>query len=309
MKYISYLLILFFLLTNIVLASQNIEVNNKVISFNNIENYNLQSFTIADDRIIIVLVNYDNNAGIIKEYSLKNYKEIRSINIDSVGHANGITYNKNNKRLYILHADGDDTIYIYDSNTLEYIDKVRVNLPIRSIAYVEEEDNYLVRTYIMGYKLDNNFKLVSKMPFISNLVSNYDVARQDWTYYKGKLYYANWSWKRLGGDGANIIYVYNIKGKLLDTLFTKDNLGELEDIDFYDNKMVLGFNGYDDKVNFYLEDLVEINDIVIEDKEEIKEEIKDENNKQFYIYLLVIPTILFIFILTLFMIRKRKKAK
>ena len=306
MKYINYLFILFFLLANIVLANQNIEVNNKVISFNNIENYNLQSFTIVDDKIIIVLVNYDNNAGIIKEYSLKNYKEIKSINIDSVGHANGITYNKNNKRLYILHADGDDTIYIYDSNTLEYIDKVRVNLPIRSIAYVEEEDNYLVRTYITGYKLDNNFKLVSKMPFISNLVSNYDVARQDWTYYKGKLYYANWSWKRLGGDGANIIYVYNIKGKLLDTLFTKDNLGELEDIDFYDNKMVLGFNGYDDKVNFYLEDLVEINDIVIEDKEEIKDE---NNNKQFYIYLLVIPTILFIFILTLFMIRKRKKAK
>ena len=306
MKYINYLFILFFLLTNIVLADQNIEVNNKVISFNNIENYNLQSFTIVDDRIIIVLVNYDNNAGIIKEYSLINYKEIKSINIDSVGHANGITYNKNNKQLYILHADGDDTIYIYDSNTLEYIDKVRVNLPIRSIAYVEEEDNYLVRTYITGYKLDNNFKLVSKMPFISNLVSNYDVARQDWTYYKGKLYYANWSWKRLGGDGANIIYVYNIKGKLLDTLFTKDNLGELEDIDFYDNKMVLGFNGYDDKVNFYLEDLVEINDIVIEDKEEIKDE---NNNKQFYIYLLVIPTILFIFILTLFMIRKRKKAK
>ena len=306
MKYINYLFILFFLLANIVLANQNIEVNNKVISFNNIENYNLQSFTIVDDKIIIVLVNYDNNAGIIKEYSLKNYKEIKSINIDSVGHANGITYNKNNKRLYILHADGDDTIYIYDSNTLEYIDKVRVNLPIRSIAYVEEEDNYLVRTYITGYKLDNNFKLVSKIPFISNLVSNYDVARQDWTYYKGKLYYANWSWKRLGGDGANIIYVYNIKGKLLDTLFTKDNLGELEDIDFYDNKMVLGFNGYDDKVNFYLEDLVEINDIVIEDKEEIKDE---NNNKQFYIYLLVIPTILFIFILTLFMIRKRKKAK
>lgn len=306
MKYINYLFILFFLLTNIVLADQNIEVNNKVISFNNIENYNLQSFTIVDDRIIIVLVNYDNNEGIIKEYSLINYKEIKSINIDSVGHANGITYNKNNKQLYILHADGDDTIYIYDSNTLEYIDKVRVNLPIRSIAYVEEEDNYLVRTYITGYKLDNNFKLVSKMPFISNLVSNYDVARQDWTYYKGKLYYANWSWKRLGGDGANIIYVYNIKGKLLDTLFTKDNLGELEDIDFYDNKMVLGFNGYDDKVNFYLEDLVEINDIVIEDKEEIKDE---NNNKQFYIYLLVIPTILFIFILTLFMIRKRKKAK
>ena len=306
MKYINYLFILFFLLANIVLANQNIEVNNKVISFNNIENYNLQSFTIVDDRIIIVLVNYDNNEGIIKEYSLINYKEIKSINIDSVGHANGITYNKNNKQLYILHADGDDTIYIYDSNTLEYIDKVRVNLPIRSIAYVEEEDNYLVRTYITGYKLDNNFKLVSKMPFISNLVSNYDVARQDWTYYKGKLYYANWSWKRLGGDGANIIYVYNIKGKLLDTLFTKDNLGELEDIDFYDNKMVLGFNGYDDKVNFYLEDLVEINDIVIEDKEEIKDE---NNNKQFYIYLLVIPTILFIFILTLFMIRKRKKAK
>ena len=262
MKYINYLFILFFLLTNIVLADQNIEVNNKVISFNNIENYNLQSFTIVDDRIIIVLVNYDNNEGIIKEYSLINYKEIKSINIDSVGHANGITYNKNNKQLYILHADGDDTIYIYDSNTLEYIDKVRVNLPIRSIAYVEEEDNYLVRTYITGYKLDNNFKLVSKMPFISNLVSNYDVARQDWTYYKGKLYYANWSWKRLGGDG--------------------------------------------DKVNFYLEDLVEINDIVIEDKEEIKDE---NNNKQFYIYLLVIPTILFIFILTLFMIRKRKKAK
>ncbi len=305
MKYVRYLFIIFFLSIDIVLAKQNIDISNKIISFDNIENYNLQSFTVVDDRLIIVLVNYDNDAGIIKEYSLLNNKELRNIEINKVGHGNGITYNNN--KLYILNSSGDDTIYVYDSNSLEYINEFKVNLPIRSITYVNEEDIYLVRTYITGFKLDNNFKLISNVPFISNLSANPDIARQDWTYYNGYLYYANWSWKRLGGDGANMIYIYNLKGKLVDSLYTKDNLGELEDISFYNNKMILGFNGYDDKINFYLEDLV---DIKI-DEEEIKEDkVQEDEIKNKYInYILFAIGILFLVFIIILGIKKSKLIK
>ena len=301
MKYVNWIFILFFSLLSIVFADQTISLNNKIISFDQIKNYNLQSFTIVDDNLVVILVNYDNDAGIIKLFSLKTMKEIKSVKTDKLGHANGVTYNNKTKQIYILNGSGDDTIYVYDSETLEKVKEIKVSLPIRSITYVDDLDIYLVRTFITGYKLDKDFNLINKVPFISNLNPNYDIARQDWTYYNNYLYYVTWSWKRLGGDGVNIIYVYNMKGKLIETLYTEDNIGEIEDIAFYNNKMVLGFNGYDNKVNFYLEDIIDIKEQI----DEIKETKKVKEKKNYNIYMI---TIVILVIISFIIFRRFKKV-
>lgn len=306
MKYFLYTIILFSLFISISYADTNIELTNNIISFKDVDGYNLQSFTVVNNKLVVILISYDNDKGIIKVFDLYNYKEIQNIDINSVGHANGITYNSKENKIYIIGANNTNIVYEFDGSTYEYIREFPIGITARSIAYVPEEDIYLVRNFMTGYKLDNNFNLISKMPFIVGLSANIDIAKQDWTYYNNYLYYSTWSWIRYGGDGSNSIYIYNLGGSLIETIHTSNDIGELEDIAFYNNKMILGFNGYDDKVKFYLEDLIEINDAIIEEIEEntVDKEIIREN-KNYYIYLLLIPIIAGI--LSIFIIRKKRK--
>lgn len=306
MKYLIYVLSLFSLFICITYADSNIEITNKIISFNNISGYNLQSFTVVKDKLVVVLVAYDNDKAILKIFDLNNYKEIKSINISSVGHANGITYNSKNNKIYIIGAHNTNIVYEYDGTTYDFIKQFTIDIPARSITYVEEQDIYLVRNFMTGYKLDNEFNLISKIPFIIGLNPNTDMAKQDWTYYDNYLYYVNWSWIRYGGDGSNIIYIYNLNGKSIDTKYTSNDIGELEDIAFYNNRIILGFNGYDDKVNFYLEDLFEIQEEIIIDSEEIVDTEDDEDTKNnYYLYLLIFPIL--IILISILTINKKRK--
>ena len=300
MKYIVYLIICFSLLINTCLAKQEIEVNNKLISFNQIDNFNLQSFTIAKNNLSIVLVGNEDKDSIIKVYNLDTLKEIKSFKFQSLGHANGITYNSKTNKIYVLGSGGDDTIFSFDGSTFEYIDSFKINIPARSITYVEDEDIYLVRSFINGYILNNKFEYNIKYPFIIGLNANSNVARQDWTYYNKYLYYATWSWIRLGGDGSNKIYVYDLNGKFIDSLYINNSIGEIEDIGFYNNKMILGFNGYDDNINFYFEDIVNFKE------KEIVEEVKD-NKKPSYIKYIIGSISILVIVSIIFILKKKKK--
>lgn len=55
-----------------------------------------------------------------------------------------------------------------------------------------------------------------------------------------------------------MIFVYSMDGENIETYYTEKNIGEIEDIAFFNNKMILGFNGYDDKIKFYMIDVPEI---------------------------------------------------
>ena len=71
--------------------------------------------------------------------------------------------------------------------------------------------------------------------------------------------------------------------------------------------MILGFNGYDDKINFYLEDLIDIK----VDEEEIKEDkVQEDNIKKNYMnYILLAIGILFLVFIIILSIKKSKFIK
>ncbi len=298
------LLILLFFTINTVYAEKTLVLDNPVISFKKIDNYVLQGFTTVDNYLFMILEGYDDTKAIIKVYDLDTFKEVKSYEYGSLGHSNDVTYNRKNNKIYVIASSGSDVVYTFNGDSFLYEDQFEIGLPIRSITYVEDDDIYAVRTVSVGFKYDSKFNLISKAPFVIGLNFSADLGRQGWAYYNKYIYYANWSWVRLGGDGANIIYVYDLSGRRKDTLYTENNIGELEDVAFYNNKMVLGFNGYDKNIKFYMIDIPDTDDKILDNtKNEVNVDKVDSFNC-IWIFLLFFSILSIGFI---FIISKRKR--
>lgn len=305
--YISFFIILFSFMY-CVYAKQVIELSNPIIEFDEIDEYGLQGFTVVDNYLFMVLEGYDDTKSIIKVFDLTSYKEILSYEAGCLGHANDVTYNKNNNFIYVIASSGSNLIHIFDGDSFRYVDNFNIELPIRSITYIEEYDRYAVRTVSIGFLYDKDFNLISKFPFITGLNFNMDIGRQGWAYYNEYIYYTNWSWIRYGGDGANIIYIYNLDGKLVNDLYTDTDIGEIEDVAFYENKMILGFNGYDDKIKFYMMDIPDNENIVKEIENDIVDDLDTKNDDDGNIFWIFLMLFLIVFVTILIRLWKNKMS-
>ncbi len=257
-RYIYFIIFLIVILLKNVYAEMILDLQEPIIEFPSIENYSLQGFTTTDKYLFMVLNGFDDTKSMIKVYDLNTFKQIKSYEYASLGHANDVTYNINNKMIYVLAGGGSKLLFEFDSNDFKYVRTIELELPGRSITYIDDSDSYAIRTVSTGFRLNKEFELYNKMPFIVGMNIRKDLGRQGWTYYKKNIYYSNWSWIRLGGDGSNVIFVYSMDGENIETYYTEKNIGEIEDIAFFNNKMILGFNGYDDKIKFYMIDVPEI---------------------------------------------------
>ena len=265
--------VLLFIITlfigSIVYATE-LNVENKIISFPKIEDYVMQGFAVVKDKLFVTFVKKDNVHAYIQVYDLDDYSLYKEYPYQGIGHANDIAYNNKTNEILVLHGNGSHMVSIFDGDDFEFKKNVKVPLPIRGISYNEEEDMYIVRTINSGFKFNSDYTLKSKIPFITAMDYSYDVASQGWTYYDGQIYYAKWSWIRHGGDGTNTIKVLDLSGSTKDELVIDGELGELEDVGFYNGQMILGFNGYEDVIKFYTCDIPEIPREII-DTSEVKE--------------------------------------
>lgn len=284
-------------------ALVEIDLKDPIIRFEKIDDYVLQGFTSVDNKLFTVFIDPTEQRPLIQVFDLDTKKLIKSFVTNSVGHANDVTYNNKENKIYVLHGNGFSLLHVFDGTTFDYLNDIKVPLPIRSITYVEDRDIYAVRTISTGFYFKNDFTLKSKAPFIIGMNMSSDVGRQGWTYYKGLIYYSTWSWVRLGGDGTNTIHVYDLSGNKLDVITTPGEIGELEDVVFYNDKMILGINTYDDYIEFYEVDIpkITIQNKVTED--DIEEALEESNS--FKWYYLVIPIV--IIILDFIIIKKNKK--
>ena len=302
MKKICFFILLLFTIIK-VNALVEIDLENPIIRFPKIDDYVLQGFTNVDNKLFMVFIEPSKSKPLIQIYDLDTKKLIKEFYTSDIGHANDVTYNSKENKIYVLHGDGLSLLHVFDGTGFNYLRDIKISLPIRSITYVEDKDLYAVRTISTGFYYNSDFSLKSKLPFIIGMNMSSDVGRQGWTYYDGLIYYSTWSWVRLGGDGTNTIHVYDLGGNKLDTIVTPGGVGELEDVVFYNNKMILGINTYDDFIEFYEFDIPNIDRHVVINEEivEVTEEKKSFN--WFYIIPLVI-VILFIVLLC-----KRKRCK
>ncbi len=303
LKYIIIFVICLFLST-IVYAEDTLVLEEPVIQFNKIKYYGLQGYSVVRDKLFMVLEGHDDTKSIIKVYDLNTYQEVLSYEYGSLGHANDVTYNSKNNKIYVIASSGSDVVYTFNGDTFKYEDSFKIGLPIRSITYIDKYDRYAVRTVANGFMYDNEFKLKSKFPFIVGMNFNSEVGRQGWTYYNDIIYYASWSWVRLGGDGSNVIFTYDLNGHKLSNLYTGTDIGEIEGVDFYNNKMVLGFNGYDSTIKFYLTD---IPDIEKDEEKIVVEEVKIVEKKNYKKYIILGISATLLVGLTIIIIFKNKK--
>ena len=303
-KYLIALIICLFLNT-IVYADEILTLDKPVIQFNQIKHYGLQGYTVVKDKVFMVLEGHDDTNSIIKVYDLNTYKEVLSYDYGSLGHANDVTYNSKNNKIYVIASGGSDIVYIFNGDTFKYEDSFNIGLPVRTITYIDKLDRYAVRTVSSGFIYTNEFKLKSKFPFIIGMNFSTEVGRQGWTYYNDFIYYASWSWVRYGGDGSNVLFVYDLSGNKLSNIYTSNDIGELEGIDFYNNKMILGFNGYDKTIKFYTSDIPKVE---IPEEKIIVEEVKIVEKENYTKYIVLwIGTILILVVIIIIILRHKKK--
>lgn len=304
LRYIIVFIICLFLNYN-VYADNTIILNEPVIQFEQIKHYGLQGYTVVRDKLFMVLEGHNDTKSIIKVYDLNTYKEILSYEYGSLGHANDVTYNSKNNKIYVIASSGSDLVYQFNGDTYLYERSFSIGLPVRSITYIDKYDRYAVRTVASGFMYNNEFKLKSKFPFILGMNFSTEVGRQGWTYYNDLIYYASWSWVKYGGDGTNVLFVYDLSGNKLENIYTSNDIGEIEGVDFYNNKMVLGFNGYDDTVKFYLS---EIPIVEIPEEEIIVEEVEIIKKKNYTPYIILSVGILLVLIGIIVILRHKKKV-
>lgn len=301
-----FILLIYFFTDKYTYADSQIILSEPIIQFNEIKNYTLQGYSVVKDKLFMVLEGYDDTKSIIKVYDLNTYKEVISYNYKSLGHANDVTYNKKTNKIYILASSGSNTIFTFNGDTFDYEDRFEISLPARSITYLDDYNMYAIRTVTSGFIYNKDFILENKLPFVIGMNFSSDLGRQGWSYYNKLIYYANWSWVRLGGDGVNIIYVYDLEGKKIDNLYTADNIGEIEGVSFYNNKMILGFNGYDNTIKFYMTD-IPIIEIPTEEKI-IQEDVKIIKKKNYNLYIfIIIVSLIVITILVIIFVKHKKK--
>ena len=215
---------------------------------------NLQGFTVTNDYLIFHSANDSNPYyGLLYMYSGQNkeYTKLKKTSYGKTGHGNGLTFNSRKNTLLVASAN-------YYQNTLEY------NL----------EDLKLINNYTkgfcgIGYDYDNDLYVgyIDRRVYFINTdtfeeVYSFDLTSfettQDIEYFNGYVFFVTTNF--FAGDsyqkysfyktGSNIIYVYNAKfengkpskkfGMLEDILYLQ-SLGELEAVEFLDDKVFFGF--------------------------------------------------------------------
>ena len=76
-------------------------------------------------------------------------------------------------------------------------------------------------------------------------------------------------------------------------------------MDFYNNKMLLGFNGYDDNINFYLTDIPKVE--IPKEEEVVEAPIVKKKNYNIYIFI-GIGRGLFVLVIIFIIFRHKKKV-
>ena len=178
-------LIIFLLCSFIIKVNAQIvfDLKDPFISFDKEEDYILQGFTSVDNKLFCLFINGDDSKSKIKVFDLDTNKLIKSVDYQSLGHANDVAYNSKENKIYVLHGDGKTTLHVFDGKTFEYIEDKHTSIPLRSLTYIDDKDLYAGRSISVGFYFNSDYQMIQKVPFIMGMNFTSDVARQGWTYH------------------------------------------------------------------------------------------------------------------------------
>ena len=210
----------------------------------------VQGGGVTDKYIVSVLENKkkEKNALIIlnkDDYSYATIDGDNPILNRKYNKGNDLAFNSNTKEILIL---GDKKVYVLDENFKEK-NTISLDKSYHAIAYNAKDDNYVLASNTKtGSKIsivDKDFKEVSSF----NIKHKY--TGESLTLKVNNIYYACYN----KDTKENVIFIYDKEGKLQNTFlipksFNGVEYGELQNISFNGNKMILQFSK-DNKVNYY----------------------------------------------------------
>ena len=215
---------------------------------------NLQGFIVTNDYLIFHSANDSNPYyGLLYMYSRqdKEYNILKKVSYGLSGHGNGLAFNNRKNTVLVASAN-------YYQNTLEY-----------NLEDLELINNYTQGFCGIGYDYDNDLYVgyIDRRVYFLETdnfeeVYSFDLTNfettQDIEYFNGYVFFVTTNF--FAGDDyqkysfykedSNVIYVYNAKfenGKpskqfgMLEDIIYIQSLGELEAIEFLDDKVFFGF--------------------------------------------------------------------
>ena len=221
----------------------------------------VQGGTTTKDYIITLFINESANSDgktAILILNKNNYKKVRleknPIKEYDFKHANDAAYNSNTNELIVLGGRSLNFIDLND-DSFELSRTVYLDKYYHGIGYDDINDQYvLARTIENGTMIEvrnTDFELVRNFKIETNL------TKQSLTVHDGNIYYVCYEAGRINKyqtiyDGIllrkeNLIYVYSTKGQkktiyYIPYSYKEVIFGEIENISFNDNKMLIQFN-------------------------------------------------------------------
>ena len=257
----------------------------------------VQGGTTTDKYIITLFINENENSDgkcAIMALNKKNYKKVRleknPIIEYNFGHANDATFNSNTNELIILSGRKLNFLDL-TGDKFALTRTVELEKYYHGIGYDEQNNQYVLARTIEGGTLfeirDENFEIVRTFKLKT------DLTKQSLTVYQGNIYYVCYEAGRVNKyqtvyDGLlkrkeNLIYVYDLKGNkktiyYIPYSYKEVIFGEIENISFNQDKMLIQFNHANKAGYFTAEYKEEVNTKIIIEVED------SPNNTPYEIY-------------------------
>ncbi len=238
----------------------------------------LQGFTVANGALTFYSVKSDDTQnGLISSYSGNGYSTFRKEKFINAGHGNGMTYIPGEKKILVVGANDYKDIYELDAVTLDKEKTYNYNDESYNVIGYDRNDNKIVAySHKRFYFFDRDFTQKSYSVDFTTLKIGQDIA-----YYNGYIYAVayesdeNSSYQLYHVNNEDTCKIYVINGKFKDdgtpdkdfgrvekVLYIgniqrtarpsdgKKGTGEIEGINFYGGKVILGYSAKEYDSNY-----------------------------------------------------------
>lgn len=254
------------------------EVNyQEVLSFEKPAGYDsFQGFTITDKYFVAIAIkdNDTNSAIVVYDKTTKQKANLPQNPIEgyNLSHANDLEYNATTDEIYVVDYQ---KIHVIDGKTFK--EKDSISIPLNPTALAKSNNNYYFYRPREITVYDDALKKVKSFPLNSTLtgqgISVHDNLLYSAHFEIGRVSTYEPDYNGLLPAGASVVYVYDLDGKLKNTLYFAPGKGELENFEFDGDIPYAFFITTDGKGHIYTPTFKAI-------KEEISANI-DSNNENF----------------------------
>ena len=210
------------------------------------DDYSTQGMCVTDNTINISIVKSDNTKQTIYRFDITNYEFLDKKTFSILGHCNDMTFIPETQEIYVANGT---KITVLDSVTLNYKKELSNNLltNMHQVGYDKITKKLAIGSDSNIYICDLDLNILSIFPYSSTQ------TKQGIAYHNGIVYISFFERGKKSDyqtvynekiARTNFINLYNLNGDIVKVLYTHPQIGEIESIDFLNNRLIMTFNNW-----------------------------------------------------------------